>query len=260
MPLFFQVLASGSRGNAILVCSSRTRILVDAGLSGKQLNQRLDKSPAKGSDLHALLITHEHTDHVQGAGVLSRRWGLPVYLSQGTLENLPKQVGQLAAGHIFSCGSSFRIGDLTIRTFSIPHDARDPVGFVVEHEGTRLGICTDLGVATQLVRARLQGCHALVLESNHDPHLLLTGPYPPHLKQRVCGRHGHLSNPNSCALLKELYHEGLRSVVLAHLSEVNNSPAHVMESIGELRKDSVWENVRFHIGMQREATPAVEIA
>lgn len=260
MPLLFQVLASGSKGNAILVCSPRTRILVDAGLSGKQLNQRLDKSPAKGSDLGALLITHEHTDHVQGVGVVSRRWGLPVYLSQGTLENLPSQVGQLASSHMFSCGSSFRIGDLTIRAFSIPHDASDPVGFVVEHEGARLGICTDLGAATQLVRARLQGCHALVLESNHDPHLLLSGPYPPHLKQRVSGRHGHLSNADSCALLRELYHEGLRSVVLAHLSEVNNSPAHVLEALGDLQRDSVWKEVRFHIGMQREAIPPVEIA
>lgn len=259
MPLLCQVLATGSKGNAILVSSSKTRILVDAGLSGKELSRRLDQTPVKAQTLQALLLSHEHRDHVNGSGVMSRRFDLPVYLTQGTLETLPSQVGHLPSVRVFQPGTRFRIGDLQIHPFATPHDARESVGFVIEHESFRLGICTDLGFATQLVKTRLQGCHGLVLESNHDTNMLNNGPYPPELKQRIRSRHGHLSNSDTCELLKSLHHQNLQSVVFAHLSEVNNHPEVLLQTHQELFDDPHWQSVRFQIGRQYEVTPGIEL-
>lgn len=259
MGLFFQLLASGSKGNSILVCSAATRILVDAGLSGKELTRRLVGAPVDAARLDALVVSHEHQDHVRGLGPLSRRFDLPVYLSRGTLEALPPQTGRLAHIQIFQLGSPFTIGDIKIQPFAIPHDAQEPSGFVFENDGVRLGICTDLGTATTLVKSRLQGCQGLILEANHDTERLLNGPYPPHLKQRIRSRHGHLSNSDTYELLKELQHPRLQSVVFAHLSEVNNTPELVQDTFRDLRGDPAWGNVRFEIGRQREATGAIEL-
>jgi phosphoribosyl 1,2-cyclic phosphodiesterase len=259
MPIFFQVLASGSKGNAILVSSPRTSVLLDAGLSGKDLARRLDRTPAAGSRISGVIITHGHQDHVRGCGVVSRRFDIPVYSSRGTIENLPPQVGQLENVHVFQSGTFFRIGDLVFHPFAISHDANEPVGFVVEHQATRLGVCTDLGVATQLVKTRLQGCHGLVIEANHDMDLLLNGPYPWHLKQRIKSRHGHLSNADTMELLKPLHHGDLKAVVFAHLSEVNNHPNKVSESLDAIRRSPQWEGVRFEIGKQHEVSPGVEL-
>jgi len=259
MPLFFQVLASGSKGNATLVCSERTRILVDAGLSAKELTRRLDQTPVKPSQLDGLMLSHEHQDHVRGCGTLSRRCGFPVYLSAGTLENLPSQVGTLPHRQLFQSGSRFVIGDLAIHPFSISHDAGEPVGFVIEHDGCRLGICTDLGIATELVKARLAGCHGLVLEANHDMQLLIDGPYPWELKQRIRSRHGHLSNDDSFALLQILHHVHMRAVVFAHLSEVNNHPQLVADSIQVLQSKECWCDVSFQIGQQQAVMCGIEL-
>ncbi|MFZ2448839.1 MAG: MBL fold metallo-hydrolase [Syntrophobacteraceae bacterium] len=260
MPLLCQALASGSRGNAILVCSPRTRILVDAGTTCKELVRRLDKAGADAKRLDALIISHEHRDHVGAAGVLSRRFDLPVFLSRGTLDNLPPETGRLASVAVFSPGKSFEVGDLRIHPFAISHDAAEPAGFIIEHEGTRLGICTDLGIATNLVQVRLQGCHGLVLESNHDVGMLIEGPYPWHLKQRIQSTHGHLSNEDSRRLLEELHHEDMRFVVFAHLSETNNHPDLVLESCNELRKSGKWDCVRFEVAKQKEMTPPLELS
>lgn len=259
MSLFCQVLASGSKGNAVLVCSPKTRILIDAGLSGKEIVRRLDKTPVKAEQLGALLISHEHWDHVMGAGVVSRRFDLPVYLTCGTFDNLPRKVGQLSTREIIQPGTPFMIGDLKIHPFDISHDAGEPVAFTIEHEGSRLGICTDLGIATQLVKARLMNCHGLVLEANHDLEMLLNGPYPWELKQRIRSRHGHLSNADSSDLLKTLHHDHLKSVIFAHLSEVNNHPDIVTRTYREFLLLPEWQTVRFEIGRQHEVTPAIEL-
>jgi phosphoribosyl 1,2-cyclic phosphodiesterase len=259
MALCFQVLSSGSKGNAILVCSARTRVLVDGGLSAKQLVNRMEGCDIRAHQLDALVVSHEHQDHVRGIGVLSRRFDLPVYMTQGTLERIPSQIGQLSHVHMFYPGNSFTIGDLYFRPFALSHDAQEPSGFIVQHDDTRLGICTDLGVATHLVRTRLQQCHGLIIEANHDTNMLLKGPYPLHLKQRIRSRHGHLSNEDTCDLLQEIYHEGLQAVVLAHLSEVNNHPDLVSRCFCELCQVSQWHNIRFEIGKQYDVTPAVEL-
>lgn len=259
MSLFFQVLASGSRGNSILVSSEKTRVLVDAGTTCKELTNRLGKTPVKAGSLDALLITHEHGDHVSAAGTLSRRFQLPVYMTRGTLENLPANVGRCASITVFETGKRFEIGDLFIHPFSTSHDAGEPAGFIIENNGLRLGICTDLGIATSLVKTRLKGCQGLVLEANHDVGRLLDGPYPWFLKQRIRSAHGHLSNEEACSLLEAVHHEELRCVILAHLSETNNHPDLVFESCRKLRLSPHWESVRFELGKQDDLAPAIEL-
>jgi phosphoribosyl 1,2-cyclic phosphodiesterase len=259
MSISLQVLASGSKGNAALVCSAKTRLLVDAGLSGKELVRRMEQAGVGAKQLDGIVVTHEHQDHVRGIGVLSRRFDLPVFLSRGTLESLPREVGELAHVQLVRDGCGFQIGDLQIASFSITHDARDPIGMVINNGDCRLGICTDLGVATQLVRKKLEGCQGLLLEANHDPEMLINGPYPWHLKQRIRSRHGHLSNADSCALLKDLIHQGLQAVVLAHLSETNNRPELVMESLGELLCQEQWQQVRLDIGKQHAVSDFIEL-
>ena len=254
MPLLFQVLASGSKGNAVLVCTQQTRLLLDAGLSAKELTSRLHQTSTKANQLDAVVISHEHTDHVRGLGTLSRRFGLPVYLTQGTLDNLPLEIGQLPDIRLFQPGAPFAVGDLRIQPFAISHDAQDPAGFIFEHDGHRLGVCTDLGVVTQLVRTRLQGCHGLIVEANHDPELLFNGPYPMQLKQRIRSRHGHLSNRESFELLQAIHHSALQIVLFAHLSEVNNHPELVLKSSRELLNDSRWEGIAMEVGKQHEVS------
>lgn len=218
------ILASGSKGNAIYVSDGRTSLLIDAGLSGKEIERRMRSRDLDPASLDAILVTHEHADHVLGVGVLSRRYGLPVHISAGTNEAAADRMGKIRDIRHFVCGRSFAIDDLTIHPFSTSHDAADSAGFTIQRNGVKIGIATDLGIATSVVRTHLQKCSLLVLESNHDLKMLMEGPYPWHLKQRVRGRTGHLSNEASRDLLGELRHDGLAHVVLAHLSEENNTP------------------------------------
>ena len=259
MPLLFQVLASGSRGNAILVCSRKTRVLVDAGTSCKELVGRLARTPVEAKKLDAVLITHEHSDHVSAVGTFSRKFNLPVYMTRGTLENLPSNIGRCASVTVFGTGRCFEIGDLLIHPFATSHDACEPAGFIIENNGLRLGICTDLGIVTNLVKVRLKGCHGLVLEANHDVGRLLEGPYPWFLKQRIRSAHGHLSNEEACNVLEAVHHEGLRCVILAHLSETNNHPDLVLESCRELRRYPHWQCIRFELGKQDDIAAAIEL-
>ncbi len=217
------LLASGSRGNALLVCSGRTRILVDAGLSAREICRRLEGVGVAPDSIDALLVTHEHSDHVRGLGPLARRLKVPVYIHTDVVSTL-KDVGIPSAVQEFDTSRELLIGELAVRPFPTTHDACSPVGFVVESPGGKVGIATDLGIATRLVSDRLKGCRALVLESNHDEALLRDGPYPWQLKQRVSSKHGHLSNLASTQLLKGLLWGGLEAVLLAHLSETNNCP------------------------------------
>ena len=228
----FCLLASGSAGNAVYVESGGTRLLVDGGLSGRELADRLGRVGADPASLAGIVVSHEHADHVLGVGVLARRYRLPVYIHPRTLEAAAPRLGRLDRVVPFRTGESFPVGSLRLRPFPVPHDAVRPVGFLLEGRGRRLGLATDMGFVPALVRERLRGCHALVLESNHDPDLLRKGPYTWPLKQRILGRNGHLSNQAAAALLRDLLHPGLQRVVLAHLSQVNNLPELAMETAG----------------------------
>ncbi|KIH75545.1 Phosphoribosyl 1,2-cyclic phosphodiesterase [Geoalkalibacter ferrihydriticus] len=215
------LIASGSKGNAIYLESRDSRILIDAGLSARELTRRLALVGVDSASLNAIFVSHEHGDHVRGVGPLSRRYGVPVHVNPETHEAI-SALGAIPILEEFDAGTAFCCRDLRVETFPLTHDAVQPVGFVVETRDGKVGIATDLGIGTRLVRERLRGCRVLILEANHDEALLRDGPYPWHLKQRIRGNHGHLSNSACGELLKDLLWEGLEMVFLAHLSETNN--------------------------------------
>ncbi|HBT96810.1 MAG TPA: MBL fold metallo-hydrolase, partial [Desulfobulbaceae bacterium] len=221
----FAVLGSGSKGNCLYVESGGTAILIDAGFTGKEITRRLALIDRRPEQLAAIFLTHEHSDHVVGAGVLSRRLAIPVYANGGTALSGEAKMGRLHAWREFASGDRLEIGDLNLHSFTISHDASDPVGFVISDGVCRLASCTDTGYATNLICTRLAGCQALVLEFNHDPDMLKNGPYPLDLQQRIRSRRGHLANAQAAELLRGLLHDGLRQVVSAHLSETNNAPS-----------------------------------
>jgi phosphoribosyl 1,2-cyclic phosphodiesterase len=217
------LLASGSKGNAILVDTGGRKVLIDAGLSATEIIRRLAQVGVDGGELDAILISHEHTDHTRGAGTLARKLKIPLLVSYPTCREMHASLRKVEIVE-FESGYPFTFMDLVIDPFPITHDASDPVGFLIESRDGKIGIATDLGIATRLVKDKLKGCRVLVLESNHDEEMLQNGPYPWHLKQRIRSRHGHLSNVESAELLDEIIHPGLEGVFLAHLSEVNNDP------------------------------------
>ncbi|MFU8818275.1 MAG: MBL fold metallo-hydrolase [Desulfurivibrio sp.] len=229
--LRFCVLGGGSKGNATYVEAGNTRLLIDAGFSGREIESRLATLGVDAADLTAILISHEHGDHIRGAGVLSRRHRLPLLVNRATLQAAGRGLENPAAVQEFTAGTTFICGNIQVHPFAIPHDCAEPVGFLLKAGGRLLGHCTDLGAVSRLVHHRLSGCHALVLEANHDLEMLMDGPYPPALKQRVRSRHGHLANHEAGAFLGELLHRGLQQVVLSHLSETNNTPALVEQAV-----------------------------
>lgn len=227
------LLASGSKGNSIFVEAGAGKVLIDAGLSARELLLRLAAIGVEGGELDAILISHEHSDHVRGAGALARKFKLPLLVSDPTCRAGSTSIGKTEIIE-FESGTPFSFKEMLIDPFPTTHDAHDPVGFMIECDEGRIGIATDLGIATRLVQEKLKGCVALVLESNHDEEMLSNGPYPWPLKQRIRSRHGHLSNLESAALLDEIIHPGLEAVFLAHLSEVNNDPGIALDTARRL--------------------------
>lgn len=231
----FSVLASGSGGNACYVETDQARLLIDAGLSASECLERLRIVGVDPGRLDGILITHEHTDHIRGAGALSRRLRIPVYLNGATLRRGMRSLGNITQPVIIRTGQPLMVKDLLLETFTKCHDAADPMGIVVTWHGVHLGVITDLGRSTPVVEARLKGCHGLVIEFNHDERMLEEGPYPLDVKRRIRGPDGHLSNDQARELLMTLSHEDLSLVVLAHLSETNNRPEKALKmSMGAL--------------------------
>lgn len=229
------VLGSGSRGNCTLISSSRTHILVDAGLSCRETLKRMRLAGEDPAALTAILVSHEHGDHVYGLEVLARKLQVPVYITQPTHRTWFRAIRQekkqdderpadLQRKEFFDAGRSFQIGDIAVTPFTIPHDAADPVGFAFSAEGIKLGLVTDLGYMPASVRHELRGCDILMVESNHDVEMLRGGPYPWMVKQRVMSRVGHLSNDSLAEFFANDYDGAAAFVILAHLSEQNNHP------------------------------------
>jgi phosphoribosyl 1,2-cyclic phosphodiesterase len=228
------VLGSGSAGNCLVVESAGRRILIDAGFSCREIEARCRRVGIAPETLEAVVITHEHNDHSLGADRLARRFGLAIYGTEGTLKALTWSRDARPRLHAIAAGWPYEIGGFEVESFSVPHDASDPVGLVVaDRAGARIGIATDLGCWNRLAAARLQSVDLLVLEANHDLEMLRRGPYPWVLKQRVASRHGHLSNAQAAEALPEVVSDRLRSVVLFHLSRTNNEPALAAVAIGE---------------------------
>jgi phosphoribosyl 1,2-cyclic phosphodiesterase len=241
------LLASGSKGNAIFLSDGQTALLFDAGLSGIEIQRRFAASGFDPRSLDAIIVSHEHTDHIQGVGVLARRFNLPVYFTRKTEASARSTVGTIKTVRHFKTGNKFSVNTLTIHPFSISHDADDPAGFTIANNGLKVGIATDLGVATAMVKERLKQCHLLILEANHDPQMLINGPYPWPLKQRIQSRVGHLSNADSKKLLQALKHNDLQHVVLAHLSETNNTPQKAIREVGLALNNS---RTQIHVALQ----------
>jgi len=233
----FSVLGSGSRGNSLYIESGQTSILIDAGFSGKELARRLAVHGKEPDELDGLFLTHEHSDHIQGAGVISRRCKLPVYANEGTFQGSDKKLGKLHKRVEFETGKVVELQDLEVRSFAISHDTLDPVGYLISDGRVSVACCTDTGKVSHLIARRLSSCDAVVLEFNHDPMMLKNGPYPLFLQQRVRSSQGHLANEEAAAFLQDLLHEKLRYVILAHLSEKNNRPELALKSAAAVMYD-----------------------
>jgi phosphoribosyl 1,2-cyclic phosphodiesterase len=220
----FCPLASGSKGNAIYLGTGNTKILIDAGLGVRVLSSRLSEIGVQLEDIDAILISHEHTDHISGLKTLACKYGIPVFANSDTAKAIIEILGETPKFKIFSTGETFEFGDLEIHPFSIQHDTLDPVAFIIKTMGLKLGFCTDIGFITTLVKTHLQECDYLYIEANHHPSMVHASSRPMIYKQRVLSRQGHLSNEACAELLAEICHAGLKHVHLAHLSSECNAP------------------------------------
>jgi len=221
-----------------------TRLMLDCGFGLRETASRLSRLGLVPADLTGILVTHEHADHVGGVARFSRKHDLPVWLTHGTSRALHPQTHPLPQIHLIDSHRSFEIGDLLVEPFPVPHDAHEPVQYVFGDGLRRLGVLTDVGGATPHIEATLSGCHALVLECNHDLVMLRDGPYPPTLKRRVAGRFGHLDNQAAAGLLASLDNRKLQHLIAAHLSEQNNTPALARAALsGALNCEAEWVGV-----------------
>ncbi|MCF8127087.1 MAG: MBL fold metallo-hydrolase [Deltaproteobacteria bacterium] len=255
----FSILSSGSRGNSCYLETGSARILVDAGLSGIEIERRLGAVGILPQSLDAIFVTHEHTDHIKGVGVLARRYGLPVYANSETLKYAQKALGKLPEVISFQTGETLNIKNLSVETFTKCHDAADPIGLVFRNNGIKIGLVTDMGRSTRLAEDRLRSCNALIMEFNYDPAMLSEGPYPLDLKRRINSAEGHLSNQQAGELLEALSHRDLKHLVLAHLSETNNQPKIALKAAKTVLKRCVLKQTKVLVGKQDEASPFIEM-
>lgn len=231
----FVSIASGSSGNCIYVGTENTHILVDAGISNKRIEQGLNEIGVKGSELDGVVITHEHSDHVKGLGILARKHGIPIFATKETLEEIEekKYLGEYPGELLKPVlpDVEFSIGDMVLKPFSIDHDAANPVAYRIRSGGRSVAVATDMGHFDQYIIDHLQNLDGLLLESNHDVRMLETGPYPYYLKKRILSDHGHLSNDNAGRLLNYILHDNLKHIFLGHLSKENNYEELAFETV-----------------------------
>lgn len=226
-------IASGSSGNCIYVGSDATHLLVDAGISGKKVEEGLKFLNLSGRDVDGILITHEHSDHIAGLGVLSRKYEIPIYATKGTIEAILncKNAPDASLFHEIHADTKVTIKDLSVNPMKISHDAAQPVAYRIGYGSSKIAVCTDLGVFNEYTVECLKGMDALLVEANHDINMLQVGPYPYYLKQRILGDKGHLSNENAGRLLNKVLCDKTKAVVLGHLSKENNLPELAYESV-----------------------------
>lgn len=234
-------LGSGSRGNGTLIEQGDTCLLVDCGFSAREAEKRLARLGKAADELTAVLVTHEHGDHINGVGPLARKYGLPVWATSGTLytdrrsakEQTPDRIGDGVSINIICSHTAFSVGNIEVQPFPVPHDAREPCQFVFGNGDKRIGLLTDVGSYTPHIEEQLSACDALILECNHDMRMLENGEYPPSLKQRVGGDLGHLNNDQAADILSRLDTSKLKSIVAAHLSEKHNTPSIAQQALAD---------------------------
>lgn len=257
------LLASGSKGNSIVVVGKNTSIMIDAGLSGKKISERLDIVGVDEDSIGAILVTHEHSDHVRGAGIISRKFKIPLFINELTyLETKRRRnrLGKIESLIFFENGIPFEFGDFIIEPFSVPHDSIDNSCFRISEKNSDklLIILTDIGYPTKLVKNKVKNPSTIVLESNHDIDKLINGPYEWHLKQRIKGKNGHLSNDQASVLMEEIFHPELNNIILAHLSEENNEPEIAFDSMQKLI-DINKPDCNLFVARQHSPTELIEV-
>ena len=258
-PLRIGVLGSGSGGNSVVVESGPHRLLIDAGFSCRELVRRMKKLDFDPSTLGGLILTHEHVDHCRGADRIARKFGLPVHATRGTLSGARLREEAVRSAVVLRSGEPCEVAGFRVEPFTLPHDASEPVGFLIEDPcGRRVGLVADLGCRTGLAWGRLKDLDVLLIETNHDLDMLRNGPYPWSLKQRIAGRDGHLSNRDAADGLPELMTDRLRCVVLYHLSETNNLPALAAAAVGEVL-DRERCSARMVVSEQDHPSPWLEV-
>lgn len=259
-------IASGSSGNCIYVGSDTTHLLVDVGISGKRTEAGLKELGLKMEDIDGIFITHEHSDHIAGLGVLARKYGTPLYATKGTIQAIQKTtvLGRIPEElfHTVRADEKIIIKDMVCNPMKISHDAAEPVAYRLQHGKQRVGIVTDLGTYNEYTVESLRGMDALLLEANHDIKMLQVGPYPYHLKQRILGDRGHLSNERAGQLLCSLIHDNLKAVMLGHLSKENNLPELAYEAVRVEVTMEQGKNLEFpmYVASRNELSPIINIA
>jgi phosphoribosyl 1,2-cyclic phosphodiesterase len=252
VPVRLTILGSGSSGNCAYLEAGETRILIDAGFSLRQIRQRLATIGRGPENLTGILITHEHSDHVQSLAQFSEKLRIPVYCNRPTREAIEYQLQVKLDARLFSTGSTFELGDLVVETFSVPHDAQDPVGYLIKTAEGNIGLLTDLGHATRLVLERVRRANVLVLEANHDIKMLQECPTRPwSLKQRILSRHGHLSNEAAAAAAEHIMSADLRHLYLGHISRECNRPELALRVVSERLEKIGAQHVRLELTSQK---------
>ncbi|WP_091659595.1 MBL fold metallo-hydrolase [Alteribacillus iranensis] len=247
MALSFSVLASGSTGNAFYVETDKKRLLVDAGLSGKKVESLLKQISRSPNELDGILVTHEHSDHIKGVGVLARKYGLPIFANEKTWAAMEPNLGTIDNGQkfIFERGTVQSMADLDIESFRVSHDAADPMFFVFHHEGKKLSLATDMGYVSEEIKGTIRNSDMLIFESNHDMNMLRMGRYPWNVKRRILGDSGHVSNEDAAYALTEIVGDQTSRIYLAHLSKDNN-----MKDLARMTVTQILEQEESGVGYQ----------
>jgi len=254
------ILASGSSGNCTFIGTETTRILIDAGISAKKTTERLAEIGETPETIDAICVTHEHSDHISGIRVLQKKHNIPVYANAGTLEGIRVALkGEEVVCRQFTTGSAFEIGDLCLEPFSVPHDAYEPVGFVVRGAGVAIGMATDTGIVTNLLREKLRACEVVVIEANHDEAMVHEAARPWSLKQRILSNQGHLSNRAAAGLIAEIAGEGLKHLFLAHLSSDCNSPLRARRAFETVLADAGHNHVTVRLTGAKQVSEILEL-
>ncbi len=249
-------LGSGSSGNCIYIGDENSALLLDAGFSAKEILKRLKEAGLDPALIKGVVVTHEHSDHAKGVGVISRKLKIPVYISAKTFGKISHFVGDISEVVHFNAGEDFEAAGLSVLSFATPHDAVDPCAFQFRTNGTKVAVVTDVGTTSMLIEERIKDVDYLMIEANHNREMLMAGPYPWELKQRVASRKGHLSNEDSGKLVKKVAHPNLQGVTFAHLSETNNNP-NLVRQVGEDALDA--SQIPFTIASQGYPDKVIDI-